>query len=784
MVNILSLSLGVSFFTLLFVIIRFELTFDRFHSHADRIYRLTEQIDKNGVGEHSASVPYPMAPLLQQNYPDFVENVVRLFNFQLPYHRIKVNNKIYNEAGFYLADPSFFDVFDFGLQQGDPHTVFYKPNTVVITPRIAKKYFGEENPIGKTIYYSRDVPLEVTGVFEKNRFHSHISFDLIAPFAVIDSIEPYYKKSLNQMVWNPCWTYVLLKEGVAPEDVESTFPDLIESRFPSEISDQLSLFLQPLEEIHLNSKLDFELGPNSDYRYIAIFSIIAALILLVATINFVNLSTSRSVLRAREIGIRKAIGAFYIELIVQFVIEALIISLIAVFLGLIQLELIVPVVEYITNGQVLSTDFDRQLIFVCAFSSGILVGLLSLLYPAYYLSNFIPAEVIKGAPSLGAVQRRFRSGLVVLQFVITISLIISTLVSLEQLWFLQKSDLGFNKEEVLVVPMPHHENRVRYEAFKEQLIQSELIEGVCAMEDVLGSKHQTHPFYRKGQEKSVIFLPSLLVCGGSFLQVFDIKLLAGRYFDKANGDSIRAVIINEEMVKYMGWESPQKALGQALYSYGGKEKVIGVVENFNFESLHNKVEPFLLDMPNSRRSRNYYLKYAAIKLNKTNAVAAKAEVKKVWRKINPNEPFESFFLHEQLNQLYEKEQRLGKTSMYFACIAMLIACIGMFGMASFMVDQRRKEIAIRKALGTTDMEVVLLLASDFFRYVLMALLIAWPLSYLMMNSWLNTFPYHIQIGWSAFVVSGAVIFIITLLTISYHTLKAALRQPVPSLQAN
>jgi putative ABC transport system permease protein len=776
-INIVGLAIGIAFFTLLALLISNELSYDDFHSKKDRIYRAIEIVEQKGIGEKSASVPFPLGPTILERHPDFVENYVRLFNFQRINHSLETDKKKYTESNFYFADASFFEVFDFPLKSGVLSEVFSEPNSVVISSKKAIEYFGSQDPIGQFISYEGKFDLEVTGVFEPKKYQSHIDFDFIATMVSVrldDEIS--YRKLLNDWIWNPAWTYFVIKEEQSPEDLEFFFVDLVKEKFFKNMKDYTSIYLQPLNEIHLHSDLDYELSPNGDIKYVFIFSAIALLILIIATINFTNLSTARSSTRAKEIGVRKAIGASQGELIMQFLVEFLLISFLAIVIGMTIVEICLPYLSELTLTGFDFTLFGLWKPLAITVSAGLMVGLLSSVYPSYYLSKFRPTQALNGSSTKGVRSKMFRSILVVVQFVITVFLLVSTIVASKQWDFMTSTSLGFGQESVIVLPIANTDISTNYVSFKNSLLKSPSIESVTGMEEIIGLNHQTH---RYTIESDSIFFPSVYVRDG-FIETMGIKLVAGSDFKTE--EIYKGVIVNESMVRFMGWESPESAIGKTVGTLqDGRKKIVGVMRDFNFESLHNEVNPFVITIVRNRIFRMYFTKYMGIKVKRGESEKALADIQKLWNEYLPERGFEYYFMNKLINEQYKAERKLGKVSGYFSVVAILLACLGIFGLSSFTIDQRKREIAIRKSLGSSDEEIVLLLTKEFTVLVGISIGIGWLISYFIMQSWLNSFPFHTEMDIFIFLFTGAIALGITLLTISYHTVRAAKREPVEAL---
>ncbi|GAB4331031.1 MAG: ABC transporter permease [Flammeovirgaceae bacterium] len=760
----------------------YELSYDRFHSKSKYIYRVVQDMEKDGLGEKSASVAFPMAPALKKYYGDFILEAVRIFNFQINSHAVSSAFHTDNEPDFLFVDASFFKVFDFPLEKGHKDSVLVNPMSVVLTQEMAEKYFGKEDPIGKKLIYGEGVFFTVTGILQPIQQPTHIPLGFLASFSSLEMMLNHYGIMRDSWVWNPCWTYVVLNKNASPEEFEYQLKVLVERVFPEVIGRYTTLHLQPLTEIHLYSNLDYELRKNGDIRYIYIFVGIGLLMLVVTAINFANLSTARYSLRAKEVGIRKAIGADRTELIEQFLVESIFISLISVFLSLIFVEMLLPLLSQVLGRKLYLQSIDFRVLLACIFVSSVIVGIAASLYPSYYLSRFQPIEALNGALSKGVKSKRFRGILVVLQFSITIFLIISTLVIFEQVYYMRQNDVGFESRDVLVIPLSEIQSRALYPNLADEIKKIHGVKHITAMEEVLGVRHQVHFYqYFHNEEEDIIFAPSMIVRYG-FLETFGIQLLAGRDFSEVGNDEKDAVIINEAMVEYMGWKTPQEAIGKTLKSLKGKETVVGVMKNFNFETLHNWVSPLVIDLASHTFETIMASRYIALKINPEQKEHIISELTKLWDKKIPYKPFEYFELDKEIDSQYYEEMRLGVISFYFALVAIIISMLGLFGLSSFVIGQRKKEVAIRKALGIKDWQVALLLSKEFLWLVITAMLIAFPISYAIMQFWLQNFAFHTNIGLAPFIISGVICLIDTILTVSYHAIKASFRSPIQDLQ--
>ena len=583
--------------------------------------------------------------------------------------------------------------------------------------------------------------------------------------------------------WNPCWTYLLLTPGTTPESLAYRLPDFVEKYFPDNIREQTSLHLQALTDIHLHSHLDYEIEANSDIAYVYIFSIIAFFVLLIACINYMNLATARSSKRAREVGMRKVLGAERSQLVRQFLGESFLMSFLSVALSIPIVILFLPIINDFLDKSMTLNFFENSLLLWSLIGTVGLVGFVAGIYPAFILSAFRPINVLKGKLNFDGFDwtTKLRKGLVVTQFSISIFLIIGTLIANNQFQFLQQKSLGFDKDQVVMVNMFRANLAARYDGLKNELLQNNQVINVTTAEDVLGSKCQTNPFKPEGQSEFKQF--QRLMVGYDFTEALDLKLVAGRSFDKAyTTDDSLAVLINESMVRHLGWGTPQEALGKGLGGRRLTQKVIGVLKDFHYTSLHNPIGPFVLDIANTERAHNFFDRYLAIRITSNDPRETIAHVEKVWSDFMPGRPLEYFFMDEKLDHLYKAEETFGKVAGTFSAFALFVACIGLLGIVSFMAETRTKEIGIRKVLGATTFGIVGLLSKDFLKLVFIALLIASPLSYFLMEKWLQDFAYHINIQWWVFIMAGFVAIVVALLTVSFQSVKAALANPVDSLK--
>lgn len=779
LINLFGLAAGITCFILIFLFVRDELSYDRFHSQHERTFRLIEIIDSEGQGEESSSNPFPVGPTLRNDYPHLVQEAVRLFNFQRPSMTLKSGDLKFNESHLFFADSGFFRVFDFPLLKGNPNTALSEPNTIVVTQNLAHKYFGDDDPMGKILRLENSVELIITGILDELPTQTHLEFEGLISFS---SLKPMVGNTLrSNWVWNPCWTYLVLKEEVSPSELEQQFPHFISKYYPEFIKPQISHYLQPLTDIHLRSHLEYEMHPNGNERDIWVLSVIGLFILLIASINFMNLSTARSAKRAREVGMRKVFGAVRGQLIQQFLSESILMCFIAVFLALCLLEISLPVFNELTGKALRLSLLAHPRFLVGLIGLGLLVGIFSGFYPAFYLSSFQPVKVLKGVSRTGLASRYLRRFLVVVQFAISTSLIVATLVIYQQFQFLRSSDTGFNKEAVLMMPAKRP-IVPKYETFRTELLENAGIIAVTEMNDIFGEDHNVHEYNYEGMERGKwIYFPSLIT-DEHFVATFDIEMVAGRNFseDLSTDDSL-AVLVNESMVEHMGWKSPQEAIGQQFYTPTGHEKVVGVMRDFNFVSLEQPIRPFVLDIAD-KNTRNFFIAYIAVRVSPDQLSSTLEHIESVWSELAPDYPFEYFFLNDRLNNLYSAQDNLGKLVGCFAILAILIACLGLFALASFTAERRTREIGIRKVLGASETNVVSLLAHDFLRLVLLANLVAWSITWYFLDQWLTSFAYRISLSPWVFIGTGLFILSIALFTVVFQAMKASRTDPVLALR--
>jgi putative ABC transport system permease protein len=779
-INIAGLAIGMACCILIILYVVHELSYDRFHENADRIYRMG--IDAK-IGGSPILAPLSNAPsilVLKQDYPEVLDAVRIRPSFSVSKNLVKYEDKQFYEEGVLYADNTLFDIFTFPMIKGDSKTALKTAYSVVLTEEIAARYFGDEDPLGKVLKFNDQEDFTVTGVVKNVPQNSHFTFKMLCSFETLYARDR--ESWENWFNWN-LYAYLLLPENYDFRQLEKKFAAFIEKHIGKELSavgGELKYFLQPLTSIHLHSNLQFEIFGNSSILYVYIFGAIALFILLIACINFMNLATARSTNRAKEVGLRKVVGAKRKELIRQFLGESLVYSFFSLLIAIVLVELALPFFRSL-SGVDLRLSYTSLSWLIPGFLGLILcVGIIAGSYPALFLSRFQPIRVLKGSLKAGAASSRFRSILVVAQFVISISLIIGTAIILNQLNFMKNTSLGFDKEKVLVVQIMDQNIRQSLDSIKAELKRIPGVVNVSASSIVPGEFPDTQPFVPEGfTEKQAQIMESINV-DHDFIPTLGIEIVDGRNFSaEFKTDREEAAIINETAAKKFGWDNPVgktiKAPTSIPFEWGTR-RIIGVVKDFHLASLHKAIGPLYLN------NGPGYLNSMVIKISPKNSGHTIDMLREKWRGIHPNRPFDYFFLGDSFDSQYDAEERLSDLVASFAILAIFVACLGLFGMASFAAEQRTKEIGIRKVLGASVPGVVALISKDFLKIVGIANIVAWPMAYFVMKRWLQGFAYRTSIELGVFILTGFLALAIALITVSYQAIRAALANPVDSLR--
>ena len=620
----MGLAIGLAAFVLIFLYVADEVSYDRYHEKADRIYRVASLVEG---AENSASMSFPVGPTLKNDYPDYVESVTRFFNFQAPTMAVLYASETgevtrYNEPRFFFADSTTFDVFDFEMVVGDPETALSIPNAILLTESTARRYFGEDDPIGKTLTVEQNgnLDFEIVGILADTPRNSHFEFDFLASMVTLDAFGNGGPFLGNNWYYNPAWTYIVLAENADVDTFVGFFPDFIEQYWPRFIIEDSRMYLQPLTRIHLTSRLDFEIRPNSDEAYVYIFSVIAIFVLLIACINFMNLTTARSSQRAREVGMRKVLGAVKPQLVRQFLSESTLMAILATLLAIPLILGSLPILNNFADKALSFSILDEPMLYLALFVIALAVGSLSGLYPALFLSSFQPAHVLKGTMRIGTANAAtlFRKGLVVTQFAISILLIVGTMVAYDQLEYMRSKNLGFEKDHVVLINILGSPANTQYRAFKRQLEPYQDIQSVTVVHDVPGSKYQSMSYTLEGETEAVQ-LPNLWVHDDA-IETLQFQLAAGRgYSEDFPADSASSIIINETLASIMGFGTPEETIGHTIaINNQNPRQIVGVVKNFHYASLHAEIGPFVIERYPGPGLFRGFGRYAAVRISPNN----------------------------------------------------------------------------------------------------------------------------------------------------------------------
>lgn len=777
-INIVGLAIGLASCLLISIYVIDELSYDRFHNNAERIVRVVFKGEVPGGEIKEANVMPPTAKAIKSEMPE-VEETTRLVQAGRPI--ILMNGKKFNEEEMAFVDPNFFDFFSFPITQGNSVNSFQDPNSIILTESVAKKYFGNLDVIGKEIVIKdNDKSFKIIAIAKDLPRNSHIQIDIFA------SMASYPNEKSTSWMESGFYTYAVLKEGTNYKALESKLPALFEKyagpQFPAAFgmsfkdyqkTGKLGLHLQPLTDIHLHSDFNIDMSAPGDIRYVYIFSAIAVFMLIIASINFMNLSTASASRRAKEVGIRKVLGSGRKALTVQFLTESILLTFFSLVLALILSFLMLPAFNQL-SGKDLNIDFfSNWWILPLLLSIWLVVGLLAGSYPAFFLSSFKPVSVLKGKILPDNRGLGLRSGLVVFQFFISIGLIICTAVLYKQLDYIQHKKLGYDKNQVLVLqtwPLGKNE-----EVFKQKLMQDSRVLHVTNSPYVPAGSTFSNNFFVHPMEKPDQLVKALRYdIDDQYIPTLGIEMSVGRNFSKEYGTDSLSAIINETAAAAFGWK--EDAIGKTLVNGDHKQlTIVGVVKDFHFKSLHERISPLVMVMNNNFGN-------LIVKTKNADVAELLATIKTTYDSLNPELPFSSTFLDERINNTYQIERKTGYLLGLFTGLTIFVACLGLFGLATFTANQRTKEIGIRKVLGASELGIVQLLVKDFIKLIVIALVIASPIACTLMNKWLSDFAYRIEIQWWVFLLAGFVAVFIAIMTVSWQALRAAMANPVKSLR--
>ncbi len=783
-INIAGLAVGMACCILILIYVFDELSYDRFHKNSDRIYRVAVN---GALGENNfdaAVSPPTLRNHLMTDYPE-VKGVTRVKNFGFPVMRY--GDKVFSEEKFFWVDSTFFDVFTVEFVKGDPKTALNQPEAVVLSERMAQKYFGNENPVGKLINSDNRRDYKVTGVVKEFPENSHFHFDFLASL----SSYPF----IDQQGWlsNDFYTYVLLQEDYPSEQFEAKLSEIVNThvwpvieRFLNVPREDLkksgakySYILQPMTDIHLHSNLDAELEPNSDITYVYIFSLIAFGILMIACINFTNLATARSANRLKEIGVRKTLGSSRNQLIKQFLTESILMTAIAVVISLIVIELALPYFGELVNKNLKFGLFSNLFSIPLLLLFSVAVGTFAGGYPALYLSSFNPIKVLKKETGHSGKNPWLRNILVVIQFAVSITLFIGTMIVYNQLNYISNKKLGFNKEQVIVVKKTDDIGR-SIASFRNDLKSLPGVVNASNSNNIFGEDFGNTPYKIYGTNENRLI--NIMFADYYFAPVYEFEMAAGRFYSEEFGSDTSSIVLNETAAREFGiLDDP---IGKQIVRAHAETDtpfvftVVGVMKDFHFQSLHRRIQPIIIHLFFSQGfGRNM-----SVRITPDNIDKKLEDIKNVWHKYAGNQSFEYVFFDDDFAKVYEAERRTGVIVTVFSVLAILIACLGLLGLAAFTTEQRTKEVGIRKILGASVPSIVILLLKDFAKWVIISNIIAWPIAYFALNMWLEDFAYRIEISVWTFITSSLIAILIAIVTVSYQSIKAAVSNPVKSLR--
>jgi putative ABC transport system permease protein len=763
-INITGLAIGMACCLLITIWVLDELSYDKFHENAATLYRVEENQDYSGRVFHVTVTPYPLAPALKDEIPEIIDATRYVYAGGLLF---RYGDKAFFEDNIRAVDPSFFQMFTFPFLKGDKNTALNSPYSLVLSEKIAEKYFGDENPVGKVVSVNNTQEFTVTGVMKNIPHNSSLQFETVVPYEFLRKMG----KTNEEFGSNSIWTFIQLQKDIAAEKANEKVYGFIRKKIPESVT---SLLLMPYTRIHLHEYFGYIKEPGA-IQYVYIFSIIALFVLLIACINFMNLSTARSANRAKEVGLRKVVGASKSHLIRQFFGESVLFSFIALVFAVIIVNLLLHAFSTLA-----AKELSWKVTGIGSVLAGLLLitlftGLVAGSYPALLLSAFQPVKVLKGNVKSGAGGSRFRKILVVAQFSLSILLIIGTIVVYKQLNYMKNKKLGWDKEHLVYIPLRTDDIKKSYEVLKTELAKDPKVLGITGTDQLpsyIGSNSGGANWDGKDPNQKLLIGFNAVDFG--FIETLKIEMREGRSFSRDfPSDLDKAFIVNEEVAKIMRKES---VVGERFSFIGKQGSIIGVMKNFHYQPVQNKIEPLAITLSPDD------IRYLLIRIPPERISASLKYIENTWKRIIPNYPFEYRFLDENLDRMYRAEERMGSLLKYFAVLAVFIACLGLFGLASFTAEQRTKEIGVRKVLGAGVSQITILLCREFLMLVLLANVIAWPAAYLVMQNWLKSYAYRTSLDLFTFAAAMAAALVIAFLSVSFQAIRAATANPVDSLR--
>ncbi|MBT3250309.1 MAG: FtsX-like permease family protein [Candidatus Marinimicrobia bacterium] len=783
-INIIGLAIGIAGCILILTYVIDELKYDKHHQNADNLYRIYLDGYIGGQELKGASTPAPMGKTMVEELPE----VILFTRFMNPDRFIiEYKENRFNEDNFLFADSSVFDMLSINMIQGDPSQALIKPHTLVITESIANKYFGDENPIGQRMMMEDSTEYSVTGVIENQPSQSHIKFEFLAS---MNSMGEFPDN--DYWVSNSFMTYVHLTPGTDYHEITKKLNEMVIKyagpqfqqiagiNFEEFISsgNRYRYELEPFTDLYLISEIENSLGPKGNMVYVRVFTIIALIVLLIACVNFMNLSTARSAGRAMEVGVRKVLGSSKSKLISQFLMESILISFMALVVAVLMVDLAIPFFNSISGKELEFSLFSNILLIPGLLLFGIIVGVVSGLYPAFFLSSFNPASILKGEIASGLKSGRLRNVLVVMQFTVSIILIVGTFMIQKQMHLFMNKDLGFDRDQLMIIPrsdvLEEHG-----EAFKTEILGNVNITNASYSNTIPGKNFSYNAHVKEGAPGEETKAPGILWTDHDFLDTWKLSLVSGRYFSNEILTDSSTVILNEKAVNIFNYDEP---LGKTLLRIdespekSERLKIIGVVKNMNFETLRQEVNPMIIKLSKATGS------FLALRISENDMPASITYIEKLWNEFVPDKFFEYYFFNEDYAKLYDAEIRTSRIMNIFSAFAIFIACLGLFGLSSFIVARRTKEIGVRKVLGASIFNIVFMLSKNIIRLVVIASVLGWVASYFLIDKWLQNFAYPAEQNIMIFLFSGFIALGIALITISYQTIKTAIMNPVSALR--
>jgi putative ABC transport system permease protein len=783
----MGLAVGFACSLLIFLFVMHELSYDKFNEKYDRVYRLYLE-GKMGESEFKGAwTASPTARTFIEEFPE-VEAAIRMEKWDEAL--IRIDDRKFIESKIALADSSFFDIFSLILLEGDPHKALNQPHTVVLTASQAKKYFGDKEAVGQNLRIGNDsVLFTITGVMQDVPENSHFEFDLLISFLT--------NPRANDDFWlsNSFATYILLRKGVEASTVESKIPGIIEKYVGPQVQkilgmdlqafadagNKYGIFMQPLSDIHLNTEIVADCKPSNDRKYISIFSVVAFVILLIAGINYMNLSTARSARRSREVGLRKVVGSSKGMLIRQFIIESVLLTIISTVIAVVLVELLLPLFNNMLQINLRVGYFSRWYVIPGLLMLTILIGFFSGTYPAWFLASFMPARVLYGKLKAGTSNSIVRSTLVVFQFFFSIALILSSLVIYKQIHYMLNKDMGFDKEQLMVIRRADAlQKRIR--AFKDEVKKIPDVINVTNSTTVPGYPNNNNAYPIEGRPAEQVYMAWTNWIDHDYFDTYKINLSEGRFFNQDFPSDSAGIILNEEAIRRYAITDPFNTRFVQL-SQDPKDNsylnILGIVKDFHFQSLQNKIEPHIFLLKPERWD---WAGYITIRVGKENMEKTIVQIEKTWQSFTNDEPFQYFFIDKEFEKFYKEEKRTARIALAFSILAVFIACLGLFGLTSFATEQRAREISLRKVMGSSARGIIALFTREVTVLIAISTIPAWILSYFFLRKWLQNFSYHISLKPQDFLISLAIVLLIALITVSYRTYRAALMNPADVLK--